>query len=206
MSAPRDEDRLLEHQYDDIQEYDNPLPTWWNLILWATIVWSVLYWLNVIPGVGTGKGRQANYEADMAAASEKYGAPAEQAAATLDAAAVAAALADPAKVAAGKATFETTCAACHEKDGGGNIGPNLTDDAWIHGNSHKSILATITNGVPDKGMPTWSAVLKPEQMAEVAAYIVTLHGTKPAKAKPAQGDVLGAPVAEDAAPADTTAK
>lgn len=75
MSAPRDEDRLLEHQYDDIQEYDNPLPTWWNLILWATILWSVLYWLNVIPGVGTGKGRQANYEADMAAAQEKYGAP-----------------------------------------------------------------------------------------------------------------------------------
>ena len=116
------------------------------------------------------------------------------------------ALADPAQVALGKATFETTCAACHEKDGGGNIGPNLTDDAWIHGNTHRSILTTVSNGVPDKGMPTWSAVLKPEQLAQVSAYIVTLHGTKPAKAKAPQGDALGAPVAEAAAPADTTAK
>jgi cytochrome c oxidase cbb3-type subunit III len=206
MSAPRDEDRLLDHQYDDIQEYDNPLPTWWSLILWVTIVWAVLYWLNVIPGVGTGKGRQANYEAEMAAAQEKYGSPEQQATAAVDVAAMEKALADPAQVALGKETFETTCAACHEKDGGGNIGPNLTDDAWIHGNTHKNILTTVTNGVPDKGMPTWSAVLKPEQLAQVSAYVVTLHGKTPAKAKAPQGEVLGAPVAEPAAAADTTAK
>jgi cytochrome c oxidase cbb3-type subunit 3 len=204
MSAKRDDDRLLDHQYDEIQEFDNPLPTWWSLILWVTIVWAVVYWLNVIPGVGTGRGRQANYEADMAAAQEKYGSPEQQAAASVDVSRMDAALADPAQVAAGKATFVTTCAACHEKDGGGNIGPNLTDDFWIHGNTHRSILATVTNGVPDKGMPTWSAVLKPGQIAQVSAYVAILHGTKPAKAKPPQGDKLGAPVAGEAAPADST--
>ena len=73
MSAPRDEDRLLDHKYDDIQEYDNPLPGWWTLILWGTIVWAVLYFFNFIPGLGTGKGRIANYQADSTAAAEKYG-------------------------------------------------------------------------------------------------------------------------------------
>jgi cytochrome c oxidase cbb3-type subunit III len=204
MSAPRDEDRLLDHQYDEIQEYDNPLPAWWTIILWATIAWAVLYSLNVIPGVGTGKGRMANYEADLAAAAEKYGSPEQQAAASIDVAAMEAALASPGALAAGKATFETTCAACHEADGGGNIGPNLTDDFWIHGNTHRSMLTVVTNGVPDKGMPMWSAVLTPEQVAQVSAYIATLHGTTPAKAKAPQGEKLGAPVAGEEAAADST--
>ena len=203
MSEPRDEDRLLEHRYDDIEEYDNPLPTWWSVIMWVTILWSALYWLNVIPGLGTGRGRRANYERDMAAAEQQYGTPEQQATASIDVAAMERAAGDPAAIAAGRATFETTCAACHEKDGGGNIGPNLTDDYWIHGNTHRSILTTITNGVPDKGMPQRSAVLKPEQIAQVAAYLATLHGTKPAKAKAPQGERLGAPVAEAPAAADS---
>lgn len=199
MSDPRDKDRVLEHRYDDIQEYDNPLPTWWTLILWVTVAWAVLYWLNVIPGVGTGKGRVANYEAEMAAAAEQYGTPQQQAESSIDVAAMAKAFGNPAALAAGKATFDATCSPCHEKDGGGNIGPNLTDDHWIHGNSYRAILTTITAGVPDKGMPTWSTVLTPEQVAEVAAYVATLHGTKPVKAKPPQGDVVGAPVPGDEA-------
>lgn len=203
MSEPRDQDRLLEHQYDGIQEYDNPLPAWWTVILWATIAWAVAYWLNVIPGVGQGKGRLANYEAEMAAAAEQYGTPEEQALASIDVSAMAAALADPGALASGKATFVTTCAACHEQDGGGNIGPNLTDDFWIHGNTHRSILTTITNGIPDKGMPMWSSALNPEQIAQVSAYVASLHGTTPAKAKDPQGDRLGAPTAGEAPSAGT---
>lgn len=205
MSAPQEKDRLLDHQYDEIQEYDNPLPTWWTLILWVTVVWSVLYWLNVIPGIGSGKGRVANYETEVAMAAERYGTPEQQASASIDVAAVGAALADAGALAAGRATFDATCAPCHEKDGGGNIGPNLTDDYWIHGNTHRGILTTIVNGVPDKGMPTWSAVLTPEQIAQVSAYLTTLHGTTPAKAKAPQGDLLGAPVAGDDAGAGAPA-
>lgn len=202
MSAPRDEDRLLDHKYDDIQEYDNPLPTWWTVLFVVTIIWSVAYYLNVIPGVGSGKGKIANYDAEMAAAAEKFGTPEQQQEAAIDENAVTAALADPAKLELGKTTFTTTCMACHNADGGGNIGPNLTDDYWIHGNSKKDILTTITKGVPDKGMPTWSATLNPDQISAVAAYVITLHGTKPAVAKEPQGILMtaeGVPAAADTA-------
>lgn len=195
MSKPRDEDQLLDHVYDGIQEYDNPLPTWWTVILWVTIVWGVLYGINVIPGVGSGGGREAGYEAEMTAAAERYGTPEQQAGASIDVPAMTAALADPAALAAGRSAFEATCAPCHERDGGGGIGPNLTDGFWLHGNTYRDILAVVSNGVPDKGMPMWSAVLTPEQVAQVSAYLATLHGTKPAKAKAPQGDELGAPVA-----------
>jgi cytochrome c oxidase cbb3-type subunit 3 len=204
MSAPRDEDRLMDHKYDDIEEYDNPLPAWWMVIFVATIIWAIAYFLNVIPGLGTGKGRAANYEAEMAAAQEKFGSPEQQMAAAIDPAAVTAALADPAKLEAGKTVFTTTCVACHNADGGGNIGPNLTDDYWIHGNQPKDILTTITKGVPDKGMPTWGATLKPDQISSVAAYVITLHGTKPAVAKEPQGTLMtadGQPAAADSAAA-----
>lgn len=204
MSAPRDEDRLLDHKYDDIQEYDNPLPTWWTVLFVATILWAVAYFLNVIPGVGSGKGKIANYDAEMAAAAEKFGTPEQQQEAAIDESAVTAALADPAKLELGKTTFTTTCVACHNADGGGNIGPNLTDDYWIHGNSKKDILTTITKGVPDKGMPTWSATLKPDQISAVAAYVITLHGTKPAVAKEPQGQLYTAEGVAAAA-ADTAA-
>ncbi len=205
MSAPRDEDRLLDHQYDEIQEYDNPLPAWWTILLWATIVWAALYALNVIPGVGSGKGRVANYESEVAAAAEQFGTPEQQATAALDVAAMEAALADAGALAQGKATFAASCAACHLADGGGSIGPNLTDDFWIHGNTHRSMLTVVTNGVLDKGMPQWSAALSPEQIAQVTAYVATLHGTKPATAKEPQGEKLGAPVAGEPAPADSAA-
>ena len=111
MSAPRDEDRLLDHKYDDIQEYDNPLPTWWTVLFVVTIIWAVAYYMNVIPGVGTGKGKIANYDAEMAAAAEKFGTPEQQQEAAIDESAVTAALGDPAKLELGKTTFTTTCMA-----------------------------------------------------------------------------------------------
>ena len=84
MSPVKDEDRLLEHDYDGIREYDNPMPRWWLWILIGSVVWAALYWFNV-PGIGSGKGRAANYEADMAAARERYGPPPGAVAAPVDA-------------------------------------------------------------------------------------------------------------------------
>lgn len=188
------QDRLLDHNYDGIQEYDNPMPRWWVGLFWATIVFSVIYYLNVIPGVGTGPGRIANYEREMKIAGEK--------AAALEAARPKLELTDSAiwgltrndgALAAGKATFASTCSPCHRPDGGGNIGPNLTDDYWLHGNRPMEIVHTITTGVPDKGMPTWGSTLSPEQIADVAAYVMTLHGTRPPQPKSPQGEKLSAP-------------
>jgi cytochrome c oxidase cbb3-type subunit 3 len=191
------EDRLLDHNYDGIQEYDNPLPRWWVVLFWATIVFAVLYFLNVIPGLGTGRGRIANYEKEMQAAQAKFAIVREkqqQSALTDDA--VLALTRDPAALAAGGQTFTSTCAPCHRPDGGGNIGPNLTDDYWLHGNKPTEIVHTITVGVPDKGMPTWGQALSPEQIARVAAYVLSLHGTHPPDPKAPQGVKL-----EETAPA-----
>jgi cytochrome c oxidase cbb3-type subunit 3 len=188
MTVPAIEN-LTDHEYDGIREYDNPLPGWWTLILWGTVVWALLYFLNVIPGVGTGRGRIANYQADSTAAAERFGSAQQQAAAALDVGPMMAALKDPAQLAAGKAIFDdpSRCATCHMADGGGLVGPNLTDDYWIHGARPIDILTTITNGVPDKGMLTWGPILGPEKVAQVAAYVYTLHGTHPAKPKEPQG-------------------
>ncbi len=185
---PGDDDRLLEHEYDGIREYDNPMPRWWLLTFAGTIVFAVIYTLNVGP-VGNGRGRIADYEASMAAATAAHPAPTGPAIAPERLLALAA---DHEAMEDGEKTFTTNCAACHRADGGGLIGPNLTDDAWIHGGTITDIYTTVTKGVLDKGMPAWEKVLKPEQLAEVVAYVTTLKGTNPANPKAPQG-VVAAP-------------
>jgi cytochrome c oxidase cbb3-type subunit 3 len=181
----KDDDRLLEHNYDDIQEYDNPLPRWWVYIFWATIVFSLLYALN-LPGIGIGKGRIANYEAEMERARARYG-DRLMAGPNLSEPQLLALVADASRVAEGKATYDGNCMPCHRADGGGMIGPNLTDDYWIHGGKPLEVLKTVNEGVPPKGMPAWGAVMKPNQVAAVVAYVLSLHGTHPANAKGPEG-------------------
>lgn len=179
--ADEQRDHLLEHDYDGIQEYDNPMPRWWVYIFWATIVFAVLYGFNIGP-FGIGQGRIASYEGDMAAAAKAHpGGP------SLDAVALARLAKDPAALAAGKTVFTTNCAACHRADGGGMIGPNLTDQFWLHGGTLPEIYKTVNEGVLAKGMPAWGKVLKPDQVAVAAAYVSTLRGTNPPNPKPPQG-------------------
>ena len=99
----------------------------------------------------------------------------------------------------GKVTWDANCAACHKVDGGGLIGPNLTDEFWIHGGDIKDLFRTIKYGVPEKGMISWKTQLNPTQMQEVASYIlVKLAGTNPPDAKAAEGEKYVAPVADSA--------
>jgi cytochrome c oxidase cbb3-type subunit 3 len=183
--ADQNRDRLLEHSYDGIQEYDNPMPRWWVIIFWLTIVFSILYWLNV-PGVGKGPGRIASYEADMARARaaqlqrEPTGGPSAEQLALL--------ATDANVVRSGKALFAQHCVACHRADGGGLIGPNLTDEYWIHGGTPSEIRATIDAGVLAKGMPPWGKVLPPDQVTAVSVYVGTLRGTNPANGKAPEGN------------------
>jgi len=186
MSDEREQDRLLEHEYDGIKEYDNPMPGWWVWIFVATILFSVVYALNV-PGIGTGRGRIASYEEEMARARAKYGDRAKPAGAALTDAQLVAFSKDPAKLAQGRTVFEASCSPCHRADAGGVIGPNLTDDYWIHGGRPTQILGTITNGVADKGMPAWGSVLKPDDLPAVSAFVMSLRGTRPPEPKEPQG-------------------
>jgi cytochrome c oxidase cbb3-type subunit 3 len=179
-----DQDRLLDHNYDGIQEFDNPLPRWWVVIFWITIIFSLLYFLNV-PGVGNGPGRVAAYNADMARARdlraklEPAGGPtAEQ---------LTALVSNPSTVSLGRQLFTQNCAPCHRPDGGGLIGPNLTDDYWIHGGALVDVRRTINEGVLAKGMPEWGKVFKPDQINALAAYVSTLRGSNPPNPKTPEG-------------------
>jgi len=181
------EDRLLDHEYDGIREYDNPLPRWWLWLFYGCIGFAAVYFVN-IPGLGPGPGRIADYERDMAKARVQAAALA-QLHPRLDVTdqALLQASRDPGVVAKGHETFSMSCAPCHRLDGGGNIGPNLTDDYWIHGPRPMDIHRTISGGVADKGMPAWSTMLTPDRVFDVAAFVLTLHGTRPENPKPPQG-------------------
>ena len=180
-----EKDHLLEHSYDGIQEYDNPMPRWWVLTFWGTHIFAVLYVLNVA-GMGTGAGRIAAYEKEMAAFRAAHPAPTGPA----NPEQLLALTRDNHEVAEGKKVFLKNCVACHGPDGGGVIGPNLTDDAWIHGGKIEEINLTISTGVLAKGMPPWGKMLPPREVDEVTTYVWSLHGTKPTKPKAPEGVVV----------------
>ncbi|MEO8450325.1 MAG: cbb3-type cytochrome c oxidase N-terminal domain-containing protein [Gemmatimonadota bacterium] len=184
MADQSEKDRLLDHEYDGILEYDNPMPRWWLATLWGSVLFSIIYVINVA-GIGIGKGRIADYEADMKVAAAL--AAKNDPMAGLTSEALVAAAADPVKRKLGQVTFSTMCSSCHLADGGGLIGPNLTDAYWLHGAKPLQIMKTVVEGVPAKGMPAWGKILKPDQLTAVAAYVTTLRGTKPKTPKAPQG-------------------
>lgn len=175
---------LMEDDYDGIKELDNKVPPWFNYLFYATIIFGIYYMLNYHV-FKTGKLQAQEYQEEMQAAATqkaelmKTGALLNEDDVTL--------LKDPASLSAGKNIFKNNCVPCHGPEAGGVVGPNLTDDYWIHGGGIKNVFKTIKYGVPAKGMITWMNQLNPKQIQEVASYVISLHGTHPANAKPPQG-------------------
>ena len=187
--ARRDDDRLVGHAYDGIQEYDNPLPGWWVWIFVATIVFSAAYWAYY--QLGPGPSEVAEYEAEARIASERAAALAAKAGVQSDET-IAAVARDAGAMAKAKETFVARCAVCHGPQGQGLIGPNLTDDYWLHGGRPTEILKIISDGVVEKGMIPWKDMLSPPEIRALAAYIGTLRGSNPPSPKPPQGDRVAA--------------
>jgi cytochrome c oxidase cbb3-type subunit III len=186
VSVEQEADILLDHDYDGIRELDNSLPPWWKYGFYATIAVAFIYLLN-FHVFGTGLNPTQEYTVEMQNAAiqkEIFEANNKD---RIDEEHVPLADADGTK--AGKMLFETNCVACHLKDGGGNVGPNLTDDYWLHKGSLNDIFHTIKIGYPDKGMQSWSSTFTPKEISFLASYIKTLRGTKPAAAKASQGDL-----------------
>ncbi len=179
---PPEPDRLLEHDYDGIREYDNPMPRWWLWVFYLTILFVPVYYLAPAP-FGAGAGKDAEYAAEVA----RYQASRPPAPAGVTAEALLARRHDREELEEGAEVFAKNCAACHRADGGGLIGPNLTDDVWLHGGTPVSIHTTIVQGVMAKGMPAWERLLSPEAVEQVTAYVLSLAGTNPPNPKAPEG-------------------
>lgn len=177
MAAPPDD--LLDHDYDGIKEFDNPLPKWWVYLFYGCIVFAFVY----VPFYHFGPGSlpREQWAVEMANWWEQHPPPVLAKDAELEAMA-----ADPSFVAAGQSIYAIRCVACHSADGGGLVGPNLTDDFTIYGQSREQVLSVVFHGTAN-GMLAWKDQLSLQEIYQVSAYVHTLRGTTPATPKAAQG-------------------
>ncbi|MBC5842235.1 c-type cytochrome [Flavobacterium sp. F-380] len=180
-------DILLDHDYDGIKELDNNLPPWWVYLFYASIVFGVIYLVRF--EVMGADNQEMELQKELAQAKIDVAEYMKTAPDLIDEKTVTL-LTEPADLAEGKTIFMTNCAACHRADGGGQIGPNLTDDNWILGGGIKNIFHTLVNGGRDgKGMISWKGTLKPKEMQKVASYVISLKGSNPVDPKAPDGEI-----------------
>lgn len=204
VDARSEAEMNLGHDYDGIEELDNPTPPWWQWGFIISAVFAVVYmWVYHV-----GKTSPLQLE-ELAIANEKAEKQLEaylsRAGNNVDENTVTL-LTESADLTEGKEIFVAACAACHAPDGGGTVGPNLTDPYWLHGGSVNDVFKTIKYGVPEKGMKSWKDDYSPKQIARIASYILSLQGTKPADPKEPQGEIYESPQEKEAANAPETSE
>lgn len=201
VPVEQEADVLLLHEYDGIHELDNKLPPWWVAMFYLTILFAgvYLYYYHVSD---MGMSQLEEYESEVAQGEEQVAEFLAKQANLIDESNVEL-LTDEASLSAGKAIFLANCAACHGQLGEGTVGPNMTDNYWIHGGTIKEVFKTIKYGVPEKGMISWQSQLRPADMHQVASYLLTLQGTNPPNPKAPEGELVepgGNPGAEETVP------
>jgi len=216
-------DRLLDHDFDGIQEMDNSLPRWWLWLFYLAIIVSVFYMIHYHV-TRTGYLQEDEYRAEMdpnyvrqSAADQRllgilpeYRSPLARTISDLTPRQIAlagprqvriiltretdtttyTAITDPALLADGQQTFAAICSQCHGRLGGGGVGPNLTDDYWLHGATVSDVVKAVKYGFPTKGMVPWLGQLSEDEIINVASHVLTLRGTKPPNARPPQGELV----------------
>jgi cytochrome c oxidase cbb3-type subunit 3 len=190
--SKKDEDKILNGSYDGITEYDNDLPQWWVWLFYITIIFSGFYigWYHYYPGknneikLAEGMKQIESMKIASNAATTSVGSM------RLDEAGLFKLVSDSKALEVGKNVYVAKCAMCHANAGEGLIGPNLTDDYWIHGAKLEQIRTVIENGVLEKGMLAWKGQISATEIDSVVAYIRSLHGTNPANAKAPQGELV----------------
>ena len=198
VELEREEDIMLEHDYDGIRELDNNLPPWWKYGFYLTILVAVIYMINYHI-TKTSPLQAEEYTLSVKKAEAEIAEYMKTSASNVDESTVKM-LTDKSELSAGQDLFIANCSACHGKLGEGTVGPNLTDDYWLHGGSVKDIFKTIKYGWPDKGMKSWKDDFSPVQIAQITSFIRTLKGTNPPKPKDKQGELY----TEEAIAGDST--
>lgn len=190
----------LGHDYDGIRELNNRLPPWWLYGFYITIIFAGIYlWRYHVSH--TAPSEKEEYEMAVAEAEEKIQAYLAAKGEAVDENTVTL-MTDKADLEAGKEIFIKSCASCHVDDGGGNVGPNLTDNFWLHGGNIKNVFKTIRYGI--NAMPQWQNSYSNKQIAQVASYVKSLHGTTPKAPKAPQGvEETDTPAAAPAAAPDS---
>ena len=178
------------HEYDGIIEHDNRLPNWWLMTLFGAVVFAVGYWFYYHT-FEVGPNLRGAYESEWSAREKERAA--KEAANPISNDVFLAAAKDSAVVGRGETLFKTNCAACHGQSAEGLVGPNLTDNFWLHGAAPIDLYKTVAEGVLAKGMPAWKATLGDGQTREVIAYLLTLKGKNAPGPRPAEGVEVPAP-------------
>lgn len=176
-------DRLFDHSYDGIQEYDNPLPGWWTWLFVLSIIFSVLYFMYY--HIGIGPTVEDRYETQMARQVSNQ--LAQLGDLQADDATIMTFVHRQDWMNAMGGIFRGQCAQCHAADGGGNVGPNLTDDMWKNVRAPRDIYRVISQGIPGTSMPAFGDRFREPQLILLASYVASLRGTTPAQPKPPEG-------------------
>lgn len=185
VSVQEEDDIMLDHDFDGIRELDNKIPPWWNALFYGMILFGIAYMIQYHV-IGDGNVQDNEYQSEVKAASLELELLTKSGAMiTTETVSI---LSDAPSLAAGKDIFVKNCAACHGQNGEGLVGPNFTDEYWIHGGDIKDLFHIIEVGVPAKGMISWKSQLSPNQMQEVASYILSLQGTNPPNQKAPEGE------------------
>lgn len=178
---------LLEHDYDGIRELDNRMPPWWVYLFYGCIGFSAIYLIRF--EILGGDNQEMELKKEMAQAKIDVAEYMKTAPDMMDESKVTR-LTDAVALTSGKSIYTNNCAVCHRADGGGQIGPNLTDKNWILGGGIKNIYRTLEKGGRDgKGMVSWKGILKPTEMQLVASYVMSLEGTNPKESKAPDGEI-----------------
>ncbi|MDP5028356.1 MAG: c-type cytochrome [Flavobacterium sp.] len=184
----QEQDVMLDHDYDGIKELDNVLPPWWVYLFYSCIIFAIVYLVRF--EVYRDYTQAEEFEKEMAQAAIDVAEYKKTAPDLMDKESVTL-LTDAASLSEGKTIFTTNCVACHRADGGGAIGPNLTDEYWILGGGIKNVFNTLMEGGRSgKGMISWKDQLKPTEMQKVASYVLSLQGSNPKEPKPTEPEAV----------------
>jgi cytochrome c oxidase cbb3-type subunit 3 len=186
-TVSNEEDVLLDHNYDGIMELDNSMPSWWVKLFYVTIITAIIYMLN-FHVFRSGKLQNEEYAQELQIAEQEKEAYRKTMANNVDEKTVIQMMAI-AELQEGKNLFIQKCSPCHGKNAEGLVGPNLTDDYWLHGGGIKNVFKTIKYGVPLKGMIAWETQLNPTDIQKIASYILSLKGSNPVNPKAPQGEL-----------------